>query len=182
VDHKVSDKDVLLLGRLSQTKDWCTRPGRGNDAALSLRTPSLMPSLIVKDGDYQPSWNYDLAHPEVEVERLCIRRLALVEVSDRASNMSSSMTGRVLLFYPRETLCDGSADVNSKGYFDDWNIPPWDTWFYFDRLEDGKEVLYCWVPDDFLHLAEAGVSANPEQCLAWFGAQSGDKLNVYCIS
>jgi hypothetical protein len=70
--------------------------------------------------------------------------------------------GKLLLFAPEETLSDGAATYASKGFFDVDNIPPWDTWVcYFERY------VVSWVPPRLVALANAGIDANPEQCISW---------------
>jgi hypothetical protein len=70
--------------------------------------------------------------------------------------------GRILLFVPDDTLSDGAARYASKGFFDADNVPPWDTWVcYFGRC------LMAWVPFELESLANAGINANPEECITW---------------
>jgi hypothetical protein len=70
--------------------------------------------------------------------------------------------GRLLLYVPRENLCDGAAEVASHGFFDVDNTPPWDTWTCFF-----EKYLVSWVPPQLLDLADKGVDVNPEQCIFW---------------
>lgn len=68
------------------------------------------------------------------------------------------------------SLSDGAACVASHGYFDDHNIPPWDTWVKAIPLPDasGSELgLLCWVPDWAKQHVEDGIAVNPEECLHW---------------
>ena len=64
------------------------------------------------------------------------------------------------------------------GFFDDFNIPPYDTWVWMaqdvrtaafgDRLrEDTANFLVAWVPPAFIELANQGILVNPEECIAW---------------
>jgi hypothetical protein len=79
--------------------------------------------------------------------------------SDPASNLQG---GRLLLYAPDENLFDGAAEVQSKGFFDVNNIPPWDTWICFF-----EQYLVSWVPPKLLKLANAGIDVNPEGCIFW---------------
>jgi len=36
--------------------------------------------------------------------------------------------GRLLVYFPNDELADGAAEVQSQGFFDIFNAPPWDTW------------------------------------------------------
>jgi len=64
--------------------------------------------------------------------------------------------GRLLAFSPENTLSDGAANSNTKGFFDDDNILPWDTWVWyvtndpisnFEWWRGCDSYLLSWVPD-----------------------------------
>ena len=87
--------------------------------------------------------------------------------------------GRLLAYFPDESLADGVALMKSEGFFDADNIPPYDTWVWivrnvraFDYRDGGQgeleaNYLVAWVPPDFVALAGAGVDANPQECILW---------------
>jgi hypothetical protein len=131
-----------------------------------------MPSLVNLEGEKQYSWNYDIRDPISEVNDLCRKRAEAADTRlDLNENLDSFAAGKLLLFYPNETLCDGAACQSSNGFFDNWNIPPWDTWIWYSGLPHESQVLYSWVPSQFIELASTGVSVNPEQCIRWATVQ-----------
>jgi hypothetical protein len=70
--------------------------------------------------------------------------------------------GRLLVYAPDENVEDGASLYLSKGYFDELDAPPWDTWVcYFDRH------LISWVPPCLLDLVQAGIAVNPVDCIRW---------------
>lgn len=89
--------------------------------------------------------------------------------------------GRLLAFLPEHTLSDGAASFATCAFFDDHNIPSWDTWLgfivgdWFDLSPQPTgpiptsrlSALICWIPNDILSLANAGIEANPEECILW---------------
>ena len=79
--------------------------------------------------------------------------------------------GRLLCYFPDADLADGAAEVASDGFFDNHNVPPWDTWvgLYRSDLSDAslKAYLISYVPEMFLQQAARGVEVNPEQCIMW---------------
>jgi len=78
--------------------------------------------------------------------------------------------GRLLVYFPDDDLADGAAEVESEGFFDVHNAPPWDTWVAIAEDEGDarpRPYLLAWVPPEFLRLAEAGIHVNPEQCIRW---------------
>jgi hypothetical protein len=77
--------------------------------------------------------------------------------------------GRLLTYNPDENLTDGAAPLSSARFFDDENIPPWDTWLAYveENILEHKTYLLAWVPPEFLELASAGIEFNPEHCILW---------------
>jgi hypothetical protein len=70
--------------------------------------------------------------------------------------------GRLLLYVPDENVADGASRYASNGFFDPYDCPPWDLWLqYSDR------TLISWVPEVLFPLAQAGIDANPIDCIRW---------------
>jgi hypothetical protein len=81
-------------------------------------------------------------------------------------------TPRFVVWLPDQSLSDGAAQLETDGYFDADNQPPWDTWVAWVSAPTAKDLglrnmLVAWVPEDFVKLVRAGVDANPEECLQW---------------
>jgi hypothetical protein len=83
----------------------------------------------------------------------------------------TSADGRLLAYFPDLNLCDGFAEVQSSGYLDRDNCPPWESWVALlvdPRADDyHRRVLVSWVPAVFVPLVAAGIEANPEECISW---------------
>ena len=68
--------------------------------------------------------------------------------------------GRLLIYVPRENVLDGASRHASNGFFDAYDCAPWDLWLqYSDR------TLISWVPEMLFPIAQAGIDANPVECL-----------------
>jgi hypothetical protein len=157
----------LTLSRqvLCETQAWCSSR---TSLAHNLRSPGLDPS---------DSLNIDIPHLEdidrwvrdkyenyrLAVEELARKRSVLLSgIMTSPENAISEATGKLLLYFPLETVSDGAAEASSKGFFDIEDAPPWDTWLaYFEG-----EIL-TWVPDSMISLAQAGIDANPVDCIHW---------------
>ncbi len=142
-----SEERALFDSRVHEAARWCAPRALIDDPAGSLRTNLLKPSLVILEDQNQGRWNFDVGGPVSEITELCRKRAEMIGagplVSDRFELVPS---GRLLMFYPYESLCDGAARQSSGGFFDKWNIPPWDTWVWYTRLPDDGEVLYSWIP------------------------------------
>ena len=85
--------------------------------------------------------------------------------------------GKLLVYFPEETLSDGAAEGESQGLFDVFNVPPWDTWvgifeddhhaILFPNRALPSRYLLSWIPPSFVRLASNGIEVNPEQCITW---------------
>jgi hypothetical protein len=90
------------------------------------------------------------------------RRESLKRLGAQVTLPSPEDDGRLLHYWPQENLSCGAAEYSSNGFFDVHNVPPWDTWI----SSDGG-ALVSWVPKILIPLAQAGIDANPEACIAW---------------
>ena len=70
--------------------------------------------------------------------------------------------GKLLLYEFMETVSDGAAAISSRGFFDVEDAPPWDTWFWY-----AGGTIFCWVPNLLVIDAQAGIDANPVDCIRW---------------
>ena len=75
---------------------------------------------------------------------------------------SSQLRGRLLLYFPGENVSDGASRFASNGFFDAYDCPPWDLW-----LRYSYRTLIIWVPEVLFPLAQAGIDANPVECIRW---------------
>lgn len=96
------------------------------------------------------------------VQRLAEKRASLLrEINASPPTVSSDLAGgRLLVYEPDDNVEDGASEYMSKGYFDERDAPPWDTWVcYSDRQ------LISWVPPSLLGLVQAGIATNAVDCI-----------------
>lgn len=90
--------------------------------------------------------------------------------------------GRLLVYNPDWDLWDGAAELESGGFFDADNCPPWDVWVaYATPPDDGRlrvgsawrpwsSYLIAWAPPECVAVVTAGILVNPECCVVWAAA------------
>ena len=143
-----------LQARNNEASTWCALRC-ADEPQVDLRPQELAPAPLETN-----RWH---AVHDVGALRRALRP------ADAAPN--GSFAGRFLVYFPDADLCDGAAEVESKGFFDTHNCPPFGTWVGY--FEDGDNdpsysaYLLTWIPEPFLALADAGVVVNPEQCIRW---------------
>jgi hypothetical protein len=122
-----------------------------------LRSPSLKPSIDIHEKFEEPP-------QELAVREVIMRRSELLasQVGREELSVPAKTEGSILIYMPNETVFDGASEAGSEGFFDDYDAPPWDTWFHYHK---GK--LFCWVPSVLIPLAQAGIDGNPVQCIEW---------------
>lgn len=77
-----------------------------------------------------------------------------------------------MVYFPDANLVDGAAMPASDAFFDEYNIPPWDTWIsFFDdkklNQQSYSRYLLAYVPAELIDHAARGIRVNPEECIAW---------------
>jgi len=163
------DQDRLqeLQRRIAEAVAWCDARPRAVDLEGWLRTESLAPprsetgSIVVSSS----------AADQVAKQRAALLR-RLGTYPDASFRQQG---GRLLLFDPETSLSDGAAAAETSYFFDDDNVPPWDTWLMLisdtpqsaERWTSFDSYLLCWIPSDGISLAQQGIDVNPERCLGW---------------
>jgi len=155
-----------VLRALGETATWFSRHQlRAEDLRTSILDPSsilTVPSLNELGIDLFSKVrrdSYRQASESIRQKRSQILREAATEPVDPAE---AQVLGRLLLYEATETVSDGAAEASSHGFFDVEDAPPWDTWFWH---KDG--TIFCWVPDSLVSDAQAGIDANPVDCIHW---------------
>ena len=145
---------------------WTTAVLEREDFMPEMRYPNLQ-CRSLRDGR-------DTAICEVGATR----QAALVETTTALVNTCPELVGgRLMVYYPDGDLCDGAAEQETGGFFDAFNVPPWETWIgYFEdfpgRCGSFDSYLLAYVPAALVDLADAGMLVNPEQCILWLSQTS----------
>lgn len=144
---------------------WCSR---AEPISVGFRSEVLRPPTPLLD---EPGgFLIDHGHEAVGnvVADLCNRRRELLHL-----NMPrTEMPGRILVTTAiEESVVDGAASAASSGWFDGNDLPPWDTWFAYARLNTRRfterETLFSFVPWSSEAAAEQGLKVNPVDCIEW---------------
>jgi hypothetical protein len=145
--------------RLAEAIEWCAERARAEDPKHSLRSEALRPSVLERDRSSA-------------VQSVSGYRGNQARVLPTIRSHADLLGGRLLIYFPDADLADGAADVQSNGFFDVHNVPPWDTWIAL--ADDGceadvsfRQYIVAWVPPSLVRFAAAGIEVNPEECIAW---------------
>lgn len=188
---------VEFRRRLTETVVWCGATGSGESWLATLNAwredwnpvgvsaSATPPAGVLRTPGLRPPVLHEVSPPTTPPERVVMERRAIVAelASKRARQLrtrgrdSQSLRddlagGRLLLYAPDDTDISGGSTVDSDGFFDWDDCPPWDTWVSY---EDGsadpgrywRSFLVAWVPPALLGVADAGIRASPMACIEW---------------
>lgn len=143
-------------------------------------------NAIIGREDFRPAMRYPDLHwrllHEGRDDAICevgaARQFALAEtMTAHDKQCPDLMGGRLMVYFPDGDLCDGAAEQATDGFFDVFNVPPWETWVgYFEDLPGRRgsydSYLLAYVPAALVDLANAGILVNPEECIMWLSQTS----------
>jgi hypothetical protein len=75
--------------------------------------------------------------------------------------------GDIIIMQLDYSVFDGASSAESYYLFDDFDLPPADTWFYLIDTPDTR-LLFAWIPNPYLELAEQAMAVNCTGCINWF--------------
>ena len=118
----------------------------------SLRSDALKPSIEIA-GDYDLS---QIHHAVAAVVKRRASTLGSIDIDN------IEMDGRLFGCYVRQTLFDGVSKMETNGFIDDTNTPPWDSW-----IGIADELLISWIPPAIVDDVQSAIVCNAEECIAW---------------
>src|SRR5689334_16323998 len=120
--------EKLFVESLSETVAWCEAHISASDASDSLRNLEPKQQFLISQG-VQVFYVQNSRHHELWM--MGRREIPLVK------NLCG---GRLLAYFPFDSLAGDAAEKASRGFFDVDNIPPFDTWVWL--VEETKTVTF----------------------------------------
>jgi hypothetical protein len=158
---------AALLQSLLEAAAWCNlRSG----SVGQLRSAELDPASILDIPDYSKMesisvWSdaksgaFRRAVSSINVTRSRLLLDSKVSTLDVHQVLSK---GKLLLYWPMETVNCGASAAGSGGFFDIEDAPAWDTWFHYS-----DHTIFSYVPESMISLAQDGIDGNPVDCIRW---------------
>jgi hypothetical protein len=167
--------DVPFAQRLAEAIAWAEPRAVLDDARRALRSDDLRPPGLPR------------ARAAMVTDALRLRASALRAAPPPASTHADLHGGRLLVYFPECSLCDGAAEAASHGFFDAENTPPWDLWVALGAAPHARNVnhrvyLSAWIPEMLLDIANSGIDMNAEECICWLEdapIAARDELRAY---
>jgi hypothetical protein len=132
---------------LRTCKLLCDQNWDKNNPAVCLRTPAFLPSA--EDG--LPDCDFDTLLDDSVIWATILKRIRL------SLKLATRLPSQGMMYSVdfRSSNSDRSSQIASNGYFDRWDLPPWDTWITVTRNH-----LVFFVPSCAISMVEIGRSAN----------------------
>ena len=156
----------MLYTRLAETIAWTNAIVSRDDFRPAMRYPDLQWRLLHDGRD------------DAICEVGAARQFRLIEITTAlVQNCPDLRGGRLMVYFPDGDLCDGAAEQETEGFYDVFNVPPWETWVgYFEespgRRRSHDSYLLAYVPMALVRLADEGMFVNPEECILWLSQTS----------
>ena len=159
-----------IVAQLRETASWCMHAISLPDLANSTRTPGICPDLLL-DQDHHNQ--LESIHAKVDslenaVSQICERRRRLLRQNHlKILSIEYCMTAGRLYATDFDTdVCEAPTDV-SNGFFDESDIPGWDTWFAYQPGDHIQGVVFGWIPDEICAPVGRGIWAIPVDSVWW---------------
>lgn len=114
----------------------------------------------------QSEWTIDPLEENV-IEHLYSDQLANKNKFAKVAMPEQSFKGDIIVSKIDLTLLDGASEFQSQGFFDTYDIPPIDTWFYMSSY-DTSRLIFAWVPQKYKSRVNQSILVNCVDCIGWF--------------
>jgi hypothetical protein len=84
-----------------------------------------------------------------------------------------SYPGQILVAAYGQNIPDGAVEVETASFFDEFDLPPIDTWFYNGYSERQGGILFAWIPERFTDLTQRAIDVQFLDSLHWFVSPPG---------
>lgn len=144
---------------------WFVTPPRGEAGATALK----LEEWLRTSEPYEPA-----RYVEVFVQQLAYKTRATAGLTRQLS-----YPGRILVVEYGSNIPDGAVEIETAGFFDEFDLPPLDTWFYHGYSEPERGILFAWIPEQFVDLAQLAIDVQFMDILHWFVAPPGWQRDPY---
>jgi hypothetical protein len=131
------------------------------------RSEELRPTshLLNRTGGYNSSCLHDVV--------LRRRQLLQGRLWPLLSLAELQTKGRLVLAAPEVSVTDGASAAESLGYFDSYELAPWDTWVAFaaelPSFPEHDTYIISWVPNQLLQAVQGGIDVCFLGNINWLG-------------
>ena len=154
-----------------ETAQWCSLrlDAEAGDWASVLRTKALQSGDLMMAGariQGQSEADVEIARRRI-VEDVATRRRDLLRLERSLRTVPHAISGRILQIDLEGSFFDGVAKELTHGFFDEADLPPWDTWIRYHPVPSGPSRLQSWIPVALVESVERAVQAHMCNAFEW---------------
>jgi hypothetical protein len=101
------------------------------------------------------------------IEQLYARQMKGKSGFAKTLSTGQSAKGDIIISKIDLTQQDGASAFQSQGFFDTYDLPPIDTWFYMTEYKTSR-LIFAWVPQQYKPRVNQAILVNCTDCLGWF--------------
>jgi len=165
---KPAELSPIVAKALVEAPRWCSDQ---QSLVHQLRSPKIDPTATLQRPHFPETresiqaWvQFRYSQYRQAVSQVTAQRSHLLDAMKIATldSDAAQAQGRLLIYLPMETVSCGASAASTQDFFDGEDAPPWDTWFWYS-----DKAILSWVSNDFSSRAQAGIDANPVDCIHW---------------
>ena len=112
-------------------------------------------------------WTIDPITEEKYIDELFPDQMLYKEKCLSGFSLDKQYQGEIIISQVDFSVVDGASAAESYYLFDDYDLPPIDTWFYLMSIQ-GTRLLFAWIPDKYISLADDAITVNCVDCISRF--------------
>lgn len=178
--------------QLAETQRWRQSRAMSQDLEHCLRSPELRPALEMYYSNDRAIW----VQTEM-IREVTAQRKAKLAQGNEGRGLSSHLAsdGRLLLCAYDYTNHNGATAAATDLFFDEHDVPPWDTWVgevmglgsaqapgiwggewpptldsTVGQAPPNQGLLVCWIPTEFVRIVERALEIECVGMLCWADA------------
>ena len=158
----------LFSQQLTETIAWVTPRINVADPRWSLRSDELKPPA-----EFELPGNPGFFNSTKYISHVAATRSRLME----GANRNTARSGRLLLVDYETSNHNEATELESNGFFDFADNPPWDLW-----VGELQGKLVAWIPNCFIETVERSILVECMGMLAWAGDSDGQMSHPAWLS
>lgn len=146
---------LLLPQAIKETIVWAAPRVDTKNLRWGLRSRELRP-----DADFYDSMNPGFFNQSSYIRQVATKRSAILG----SQSTSTSIYGHLLLVDYKITNHNEATEIETNGFFDWADNPPWDLW-----IGEYNSQLLVWIPQELVDVVRRGIDVECMGMFQWVG-------------
>lgn len=112
-------------------------------------------------------WTIDPLSEDKYINNFYLEQMAYKEKCLEGVSPNPGYKGNIVVTQVDLTVVDGACEFDSYFFFDLYDLPPIDTWFYLTTTPQTR-LLFAWIPDTYCGWVDNAILVNCVEMIGWF--------------